>query len=156
MLLIKASFIFLTIMRAITNFGKIQTFFTKYRPNKDPYCSKGLYYRLRSVNKDGGGKIGVPWTLYTPVDNAPLKLRLNISNNFMKFPTKKLSLFWNNLNLPGNNAVLLVFQKDPCWEKYRPNTDYRPNFGSFEKRLWQRCSWCIIVGSERSESPQHW
>ena len=23
-------------------FGKIQTFYTKYRPNKDPYYSKGL------------------------------------------------------------------------------------------------------------------
>ena len=55
MLLIKAPFIFLTIMRAITNFGKIQTFFTKYRPNKDPFSSKGLYYRPRSLNKDPGG-----------------------------------------------------------------------------------------------------
>ena len=42
-------------MRAITDFGEIQTFFTKYRPNKDPFSSKGLYYRPRSLNKDLGG-----------------------------------------------------------------------------------------------------
>ena len=42
-------------MRAITDFGKIQTFYTKYRPNKDPICSKGLYYRPRSLNKDPTG-----------------------------------------------------------------------------------------------------
>ena len=41
--------------RAITHFGKIQTFYTKYRPNKDPIYSKGLYYRPRSLNKDPTG-----------------------------------------------------------------------------------------------------
>ena len=45
-------------MQAITDFGKIQTFFTKYRPNKDPFSSKGLYYRPRSLNKDPGGSTG--------------------------------------------------------------------------------------------------
>ena len=42
-------------MRGITDFRKIQTFYTKYRPNKDPFWSKGLYYRPRSLNKDPGG-----------------------------------------------------------------------------------------------------
>ena len=42
-------------MRAVTDLGEIQTFFTKYRPNKDPFSSKGLYYRPRSLNKDLGG-----------------------------------------------------------------------------------------------------
>ena len=46
-------------MRAITDFGKIQTFYTKYRPNKDPFCSKGLYYRPRSLNKDPGGSTAI-------------------------------------------------------------------------------------------------
>ena len=39
--------IFLTIMQANLDFGKIQTFYTKYRPNKDLYCSKGLTPVLR-------------------------------------------------------------------------------------------------------------
>ena len=42
-------------MRANLDFGKIQTFYTKYRPNKDPVRSKGLYYRPRSLNKDPAG-----------------------------------------------------------------------------------------------------
>ena len=46
-------------MRAITDFGKIQTFYTKYRPYKDPFSSKGLYYRLRSLNKDPVGSTAV-------------------------------------------------------------------------------------------------
>ena len=40
---------------AITHFAKIQTFYSKYRPDKDPFCSKGLYYRPRSLNKDPNG-----------------------------------------------------------------------------------------------------
>ena len=34
------------------DFEKIQTFGTKKRPNKDPWLSKGLYYRPGSLNKD--------------------------------------------------------------------------------------------------------
>ena len=45
-------------MRGITDFRKIQTFYTKYRPNKDPICSKCLYYRPRSLNKDPTGCTG--------------------------------------------------------------------------------------------------
>ena len=47
--------IFLACTLAITHFGKIQTFYSKYRSNKDPFCSKGLYYRPRSLNKDPSG-----------------------------------------------------------------------------------------------------
>ena len=41
-------------MQAITDFGKIQTFYPQYRPKKDPFCSKGLYYIPWSLNKDPG------------------------------------------------------------------------------------------------------
>merc|ERR1712240_853081 len=51
--------IFLACTREITHFGKIQTFYSKYRPNKDPFCSKGLYYRPRSLNKDPTGCTGL-------------------------------------------------------------------------------------------------
>ena len=58
LLLTEVQFLFQTIMQVITDFGKIQTFYTKYRPNKDPFCSKGLYYRPRSLNKDPAGSTG--------------------------------------------------------------------------------------------------
>ena len=73
--MIKALSIFLTIMPAITDFGKIQTFYTKYRPNKDPICSKGLYYRPGSLNKDPGGSTGRDKIIICKIiqNNAPWK-----------------------------------------------------------------------------------
>ena len=50
--------------RAIQVFRKIQTFSLKNRPNKDLFCSKGLYYRPRSLNKDptGSTALGISTT----------------------------------------------------------------------------------------------
>ena len=57
-------------MRAITYLGKIQTFNTKYRPNKDPYYSKGLYYRPRSLNKDPAGSTALSISVQTDESQA--------------------------------------------------------------------------------------
>ena len=86
MLLTKNVLIFLTIMRANLDFGKIQTFYTKYRPNKDPFCSKGLYYRPRSLNKDPAGSTGAGGNDDDEVEDVSKASKLSAGATILRGP----------------------------------------------------------------------
>ena len=79
-------------MRANLDFGKIQTFYTKYRPNKDPFCSKGLYYRPRSLNKDPAGSTVIVLTEYTNFHFCTILIQLEIAVQPVRSLFKDLGL----------------------------------------------------------------